>query len=292
MNTTANIAVSVYLDAVGWFAPSMPNWQTAQTLLRNPTDAPLDTLPAPAPTVLPPAERRRVGTGVKLALAAGLDALQYFLRIQPDADADAQTQVQTSIAAGSGFQTVFTSSGGDGDNCHALCEALAEPDRAISPTRFTNSVHNAPSGYWGIALRAKPASTSICAFDGSFGAGFLDATTQVHVQHTSVLLVSYDTPYPHPLCAVRPIQGNVGVALLLSPQRSRRSVAQFNVSLSPAPVHTLSNAVLESLRCNNPSARALPLLAQLAQTRNGVVVLDYLPDCNLAIDVNILVSNI
>ena len=49
--------------------------------------------------------------------------------------------------------TVFTSSGGDGDNCHAICETLATTDRLISPTRFHNSVHNAPAGYWSIATQ-------------------------------------------------------------------------------------------------------------------------------------------
>jgi hypothetical protein len=213
-----------------------------------------------------------VGTGVKLALAAGLDALQGYL--------------DQNVHAGAAFQTVFTSSGGDGDNCHAMCEALAEPDRAISPTRFTNSVHNAPSGYWGIALRAKPASTSICAFDGSFGAGFLDAVTQVHTQQTPVLLVSYDTPYPHPLSLVRPIQGHVSAALLLSPQRSDRSIAKLDIALSQAPASRLNAASLESLRCANPTGRALPLLAMLALKQHGQLVLDYLPQCNIALQLS------
>jgi hypothetical protein len=106
------------------------------------------------------------------------------------------------------------------------------------------------------------------------------------------LLISYDTPYPHPLSAVRQIQGNVGVALLLSPIRNERSVAQLSISLSPAPANAMPNAALESLRCNNPSARALPLLALLAKANSNSnrdsnsVVLDYLQQCNLAITVD------
>mgnify|MGYP002075717815 CR=1 FL=1 len=40
-----------------------------------------------------------------------------------------------------------------------LCQKIgvsvfASDDRLISPTRFHNSVHNAPSGYWSIAARS------------------------------------------------------------------------------------------------------------------------------------------
>src|SRR5215472_16389733 len=61
--------------------------------------------------------------------------------------------------------TVFTSSGGDGENCHEMCEVLATPERQLSPTRFHNSVHNAPAGYWGIATGATAAANSLCAYD-------------------------------------------------------------------------------------------------------------------------------
>ena len=50
--------------------------------------------------------------------------------------------------------TVFSASGADGHNCHALCEQLATDDRQLSPTRFHNSVHNAAAGYWSVATGA------------------------------------------------------------------------------------------------------------------------------------------
>jgi Beta-ketoacyl synthase, N-terminal domain len=270
--------LTVYLDAVGVFAPSMVNWADAQKTLLTADYTPLLDLPIPAPLALPPAERRRVGTAVKLALAAGLDALHSSSEHKADLD-------------GSKFQTVFTSSGGDGDNCHNLCEALAEPVRAVSPTRFTNSVHNAPSGYWGIALKAKPASTSICAFDGSFVAGMLDAVTQSKVHGMPVLLVSYDTPYPEPLRQVRPVQSNVAVALLLSPVRSVESIAALTVELTSEKSTVIGNPFLEQLRINNPTARALPLLLSLAKRVEEIKVLDYLHDLNLRIHVQPLSSN-
>jgi hypothetical protein len=88
------------------------------------------------PVLLPPAERRRASRLVKAALGVGLEAINH-------AGADAAA-----------LATVFTSSSGDGHNCHALCETLASDDRQVSPTRFHNSVHNAAAGYWGIATGA------------------------------------------------------------------------------------------------------------------------------------------
>jgi Beta-ketoacyl synthase, N-terminal domain len=262
-----SLGITVYLDAVGVFGPGMPNWQDAIQALTDTSHKPLENGVVPVANTLPSAERRRVGTVVKLALAAGLDALQ------------------ASRLEGSGLQTVFASSGGDGDNCHSICEALTETQRMISPTRFTNSVHNAPSGYWGIALRAKPASTSICAFDASFGAGLLDAISQVNTQQVPVLLVSYDTPYPEPLHSVRPLQGSLGVALLLSSMPNSSSLAQLKLSLTHETASVLSNPYFEQLRANNPTARALPILHAVATQQSTTVVIDYLNQLNIEIQI-------
>ena len=101
---------------------------------------------------------------VKLALAAGLEATR-----QAGAD-PAQ------------LPAIFTSSGGDGQNCHEICQALASAERQLSPTRFHNSVHNAAAGYWSIATGATPASNALCAYDASFAAGLLEALTQVAIE--------------------------------------------------------------------------------------------------------------
>ncbi len=136
---------------------------------------------------------------MNLALAAGLEAVAH-------AGADAAT-----------LPAVFTSSGGDGHNCHEICRTLASSERQLSPTRFHNSVHNAAAGYWGIATGATPASNALCAYDASFGAGLLEALTQVVTGRSAVLLVAYDASYPEPLYGARPIPHAFGVALVLAP---------------------------------------------------------------------------
>lgn len=181
--------------------------------------------------------------------------------------------------------TVFSASGGDGQNCHAICETLASDDRHLSPTRFHNSVHNAPAGYWSIATGAMATSNVLCAFDGSFAAGLLESVCQVTVDDVPSLLIAYDTDYPEPLRAVRPIVDAFGVALVLAPQASAGTLARIDVRLTDAPATTLASPGLEALRAGNPAARALPLLAALAARRPASVVLDYLDDTRVRVDI-------
>ena len=210
-----------------------------------------------APTTLPPAERRRVGKGVKVALEVGFEAL-----------------AQSGLDA-SAVPSVFTSSSGDGDNCDAICRALAD-DRLISPTRFHNSVHNAPSGYWGIASGSMAPSTSLCAYDDSFAAGLDDAMTQLAGGMDAVLLVSYDAPYPEPLHAARPTPDSFGVALVLTRDAGPHGSARIEVdgaSRGTGPATVMDDATLERYRTSIPSARSLPLLAAIAEGVDREVIL-------------------
>ena len=127
---------------------------------------------------------------------------------------------------------MFASSTSDAANCHALCEALAQPERIVSPTRFTNSVHNAAAGYWHIATTSRAPSTTVCAFDASFGAGLLEAATQCIAWQRPVLFVAADVPYPQPLHAVRPLADAFGVALLIDSGGDAPSLARLSVCLT------------------------------------------------------------
>lgn len=242
--------LNVYIDAVGLCGPGLNSWEASSAVFRGELPyATAETVITPS-NLLPAAERRRVGIAVKLAMACASDALN-------------QSPYQASD-----LLSVFSSSGGDGDNCHTICEALASADRLISPTRFTNSVHNAPSGYWGIAAQAKPASTSLCAYDASFSAGFLEACTQCVTAQAPVLLIAYDTPYPEPLRATRPIAHSFGVAMVLSHIATTQSLAQLHVSLGRTEPNEMHSAELEALRRNVPAARSLPLLQALSMRGN------------------------
>lgn len=258
---------TIYLDGVGVFGPGLAGWaQTCEVLAGR---QPYVVAPTALPAVekLPPAERRRVGVPVKLSMAIGLEAARH-------AGADLAN-----------LATVFSSTEADCDNSHAILEALASSDRALSPTRFHNSVHNAASGYWGIATGSMHPSTSLSAFDATFAAGLLEATTQANSSGQPCLLLAYDTAYPEPLHSLRPIPAAMGVALVLNPCQTPAALAQFKISFSDAPATHLPQDDLEHLRQNIPVARSLPVLALLAQGRSGSVVVDYLDTLRLGIEV-------
>lgn len=260
-------ATSVYIDGVGLIGPGLADWPQAVQVMTGAAAYAHAPAVIPPPAALPPAERRRTSPSVKLALAIGAEAAQAAGR-------DA-----AKLAA------VFAASGGDGDNCHAICEMLAGEDRFISPTRFHNSVHNAPAGYWSIAAHAMAATNVLCAYDGSFAAGLLESACQVAVDAHDTLLIASDTGYPHPLSGGRSIRDTFGTALVLAPAASARTLARIDVQLTDAPATILASPALESVRSDNPAARALPLLEALATQRAATVVLDYLDDLRVRIDV-------
>lgn len=251
-----------YVDGVGFLAPGLTDWPTACAILRG--EAAYEAAPTvlPSPQSLPSAERRRASRVVKLALALGQEAA---------------THAQTDVAT---LATVFSASGADGHNCHALCEQLASDDRQISPTRFHNSVHNAAAGYWTIAAKSMAPCQVLSAFDGSFAAGLFDALGQVMVDDQITLLVAYDSEYPEPLRSMRPIPDCAGVGLVLSPQRSSQSLGRVSCQLvtdaGAMALDHLPMAELEALRADVPSMRSLPLLQLMARGEAGEVCLDYL----------------
>jgi hypothetical protein len=276
--------LEVSVLGIGALGPGLADWATGAALLREPASWQRAPTVVPPPQRLPATERRRAGTVVKASIVVADQAL-----------------------AGSGLDaatlaTVFSSSTGDPANCHILCEALAAPERMVSPTRFTNSVHNAPAGYWHIAAASRAPSTSLAAFDASFGAGLLEAAVQCLATQAPVLLVACDQPYPEPLHAIRPVADTFAVALLLAPvpasaESSEAASADAGLPGRPGlhrlqlevtaerPTTPCSDAGLEDLRLTIPAARALPLLQALAGAATRGLVLEGLPGMSLCISV-------
>lgn len=258
----------VYVDGIGLLAPGLNGWPASIPILSETAAYETAALIIPPLNLLPPAERRRTPTVVKLALTVGSEALANAGRPANE------------------VATVFTSSGGDGDVIHQICEALAEPGREVSPTRFHNSVHNAPSGYWGIATGCHEPSTSLCAYDASFAAGLIEAASQVYVERRAVMLVAYDSSYPEPLNSARPISAGCGVAMLLSPERTTGSLSTMDVTIARGHggTTTMLQPGLEDLRSGIPAARGLPLLAAIAARRSGKVSIPYLGESAVEAD--------
>jgi hypothetical protein len=261
--------MKIFVDGIGLCAPGLPDWTAGAPILAGVTPyqaAPVALIPSP---LLQPAERRRMTDTVKLALAVGSEA------------------VANAGLEAADLPSVFTSSGGDGVTINAILEILASDQREVSPTRFHNSVHNAPSGYWSIATRSRESSTSLCVYDYSFGAGLVEAATLAVSAGRPVLLVAYDVPYPTVLHTVRPLADIFGTALVLSPDRSAASLAQLTLSFDPGDgaETRMPAAALEHLRLGNPAARALPLLAAIADRAPRDIAIRMMADNLLTLSV-------
>ena len=197
----------------------------------------------PAVSLLPPAERRRCAPSVAWALAVAQEAV-----------------ASAGLDAGA-LSVVFVSSDGDGDIVHRLCTALATPAAAVSPTDFHNSVHNAATGYWSIGAHSQAASTALCAYDGSFAAGLLEAACQIAIEKRPVLLMAVDLPYPPPLAPHRPVLHGLAVALVLEPGTGLE-ISLEGSEPTPPPIGDFQG---------NASAACLPLLAALARPGEALV---------------------
>ncbi|MBN8712356.1 MAG: beta-ketoacyl synthase chain length factor [Xanthomonadales bacterium] len=237
-----------YIEGVGVWSPHLAGFPALCEVLAGATPAP----PAKAPiaAILPPAERRRAPACVHLAL-----------------------EVAQQAAAASGRELgmlpcVFASSHGDQATTDYMCATLAREPLELSPTRFHNSVHNAPAGYWTIAVGCRAASSAVSAGRASFGAGLLEAGSQALGNDEAVLLACADTVGAGPMYEVTDCHEAFGSALVLSPARGAHTLARVDLQLIPAhpayPEPPLPEP-LASWRSNNPSAPALALLALLAQ---------------------------
>lgn len=247
------MSAPVQIIGVGLLGPGLAGWPASAALLREPGGWQPAPTPLPPPARLPPAERRRSGAIVKLSLAVADEAI-----------AMARSRCGIELDPGR-LATVFTSSSGDPTNCHALCEALATPERAVSPTRFTNSVHNATAGYWHIATQSRAASTSLCAFDASWPSGLLEAYSQCATSQAPVLLVASDIQYPEPLHALRPMPDAFGIALVLAPAGMGDAGAGLTLAIAGEGARaSMPDAGLDGLSRQVPAAHGLPLLQALA----------------------------
>lgn len=250
----------VGVKTIGIAAEGLPNWTDSVPVLRGNAPYVQEELPRYAPNLLPPNERRRATQVGRLAFQSAEEAIGGV------------------NGEASQLASVFASSGGDSDIVCNICSALSTEARLVSPTHFHNSVHNATAGYWSIATGSHGASTSLSAFDGTFGMGLLEAATLASCEGQDVLLVSYDGPMASPLDSKRNVNRPFTCAMTLSTELDA-SDYELKIAVVPEGVETaIEEPGLESLRKNNPAARALPLLRLLAIGGTGEVILPAMDD--------------
>jgi hypothetical protein len=256
--------MQVCLASQAVLAPGLADWAAARAVIEGRAPYTSAAAPDPAPALLPSTERRRASAAVRWALAVAQQAL---------AGRDAEP-----------LATVFASCAGDGMTTHRICEALASPQGVVSPTRFHNSVHNAPAGYWSIATRSQAPSTSLSGCEGSFAIGLVEAAVQAAVERRSVLLVAFDLPFPEPMHALWPVAQPFAAALLLDPPGTGSTTCRM--TLKPGAARTEWPAAIPAEFRSNPAALALPLLAACLGRGPAVLQLPYDAASHVAIEVS------
>lgn len=245
----------VFVESVGVAMPGLAGWSVAAPILRSERPYAPEALAPHSPAVLPANERRRATATVRLAFQAAEDA------------------VNGSSIAARDLAAVFASSDADLNIIHRICHALTTEQRLVSPTDFHNSVHNAAAGYWSIAVGAQTPSSTVSGYDDSFTVGLSEALGLAAVDALDVLLVAFDLPAPEPLYAKRPIELPASVALVLTRERTVRSLASLQCEPTNDAPGAMDDPQLEALRRATPPARALPLLRALARRAAERVVL-------------------
>jgi hypothetical protein len=204
-------------------------------------------------TVLEPSriaarERRRAPKSVKMAVEVMTQACD-MARVEPQEVA-----------------TVFSSSMGDMQITDYLCRSLASPPREISPTRFHNSVHNAPNGYWSIATGSHAPASAVSAFLFTAPVAFLEAAIQVVDSNGPVLLVTQEMAAPLPLRDTCPAIADFAAAILLAPpgySDANKVSVRFATGGGRVDWPELPETLKEDF-FEHPGARLLPFLAAMA----------------------------
>jgi hypothetical protein len=234
-------ALVATIESVGYWNNGLPSWAHACAFVADGA-LPENVATKPSPQLLPPNERRRAPESVAVALDVALAACSAAGR-------DPAT-----------LPSVFTSTHGDLSITDYMCATLADDPRAISPTKFHNSVHNAAAGYWTIGAHCMQAATAISAYDASFAEGLLEALMQLDAGAEAVLLVGYDTGSVGPLLSVHDAGGLLGGALLLS--RDGKKAPRIRATLGDGEAD--APGALGRHAGNNPMTPMLPLFDALA----------------------------
>jgi len=262
------MSIDVIIEGIGVWAPALPGWQASQDVLTGKAEPQAAGGARPAASLLAPAERRRAPDSVLFALEVAQQAAQMAAR-------DGRT-----------LRGVFASDHGDLAINDYLCATLTQAPEQLSPTRFHNSVHNAPAGYWAIATGCMASTTALSAGDHTFAAGLLEAALLARSEDAPVLFVACDLPACGPLADVVSCRTPFAVALVLSPRRDR-SGAALRLAVQPQPeVLAPEPALLHAVHGDNPVARGLPLLVALAGGEGQTFTLQAGPRLYLELEIS------
>ena len=258
MSVDKNV-LAVDVVGIGAWGPGFNNWAELQALLTNPASAELDwAAQTPKPEIIPANERRRAPLPVRAAVEVSWQALQ-----------------QSGLAS-SNVACVFGSGLGDTEITDYMCRVLTTPEKQLSPTKFHNSVHNAAAGYWTISSGCMKAANSIAAYQNTAGLALLEAMIQCDQHQEPVLVTLFDTPAHDAYRQIFACEQGFAAAILLVPAGTAAAplarLVMEDESGAEATVPALPYAQLDQLYRDNPAAKLLGLLQQLATQQAGQAV--------------------
>jgi hypothetical protein len=262
-------ALSVVIEGVGVWSPELPGWEASRAVLRGERAPAAGAATRPAPSLLAANERRRAPESVLLALEVAQQACAM-------AGHDAAT-----------LPAVFASAYGDLPISDYLCAELTRSPHELSPTKFHNSVHNAPAGYWAIATGCMASTSAVSASEATFGAGLAEAALLAASEQTPVIFAAYDIAATGAMADVVPCRSSFGLALLLAPRRERPGAAlRLRVAPPPAAALAPGAALLHAAHRGNPAAYGLPLLGALANGQAGTFTVPAGPRLDLNLEIS------
>lgn len=210
----------------------------------------------PKPEIIPANERRRAPLPVRLAVETSWQAVQ-------------QSKVDAKDLA-----SVFVSGLGDTQLTDYMCKVLASENKALSPTKFHNSVHNAAAGYWTISTGCMQAANSVAGFQQSVPLCFMEALIQSVGEHRPLLLSFYDAPCSKALLELLHNDQPFAASLVIAPKQLgiNSNAPSFMANLVHEPNATIkqsssnfsSTKTLQDLFAVNPAAQILPFLKLLS----------------------------
>jgi hypothetical protein len=236
------------ITGIGLWGNGLNGWDKFVSDYKTGFSSSGSTTAPPSPAGIPARERRRAPLTVKLAIEVIEQASSMALVEQHE------------------LCSVFSSAMGDSHITDYMCRTLAGDDKTLSPTKFHNSVHNTPSGYWSIGANNRMPSTFVSGCRNSFSIALLETMSLAISEQKPTVLAIYDVAFGQPLFDVCPISEDFAAALIIDPDTSKATWSlELDTVLDPGEHSNPKNAYLaDRVKCN-PSASALILCEMLAE---------------------------
>ncbi len=253
---------------IGAWGPKFQNWYELSEILYSKSEGNEETPKAPKPEVIPANERRRAPLSVRLAVESSWQAVQ-------NAGLDPVN-----------LPCVFVSGIGDTQLTDYMCKVLAGENKALSPTKFHNSVHNAAAGYWTISTGCMQAANSVAGYQESVSLTLMEALIQCQAENKPLLITFYDAPSSEVLKELLKNEEAFSASLVIAPKGWSETHNNYTASIENQACEWprfKSTTKLENIYYTNPTAKILALLKMVVGVDQKSISLPISSECRITI---------